>query len=251
MAETVAIIPARFGASRFPGKPLVDLCGKPMVQRVWEQAMQAKNVDRVIIATDDKRIEVVARAFGAEVAMTPPSCPTGTDRIAVAARRAKVKSNSLVVNVQGDEPLIPPQMIDQSVRLIKKNKSAVMGTLSRDLKNAAECGNPNVVKVLSNCNLEALYFSRAEIPFLRSTGKPWLMKGVKAHIGLYVYRADFLQKFTRLKKGEFEQVEQLEQLRVLENGFRILVENSKYTSMAVDTPEDAKKVRQLIRRQRG
>lgn len=238
----LAIIPARYSSSRFPGKSLVDLKGKPMIQRVWEQAMKAKSVDAVAVATDDLRIKRVVESFGGIAIMTPKSCASGTDRIAIAAKKFGKKAR-IVVNVQGDEPLLPPGMIDQVVALIKKSK-APMATLCRPLERG-EYGNPNNVKVVMDKQGKALYFSRAAIPHDRE-GKGKL-QSVGLHVGLYAYRADFLQKVAKLTPTSLEQLEKLEQLRVLENGYSIAVGLTKGMSVAVDTPADAAKVRRMIR----
>ncbi len=247
----IAIIPARFGASRFPGKPLVDLCGKPMIQRVWEQACKVKGLSRVLIATDDRRILQVAHSFGAEAVMTPASCPTGTDRIAIAARKLKAtKKSDLVLNIQGDEPLLPPAMVTQLIQLMKKreHQDVAMGTLSRKLKTREEYVNPNVVKAVATSKGRALYFSRASLPYLRNGGElPKDGLSIGAHIGLYAYRGDFLQAFTKLKPTPLEKQERLEQLRALESGYAIAIARSNLTSQAVDTPADAAKVRKLLR----
>jgi 3-deoxy-manno-octulosonate cytidylyltransferase (CMP-KDO synthetase) len=247
--RTLGVIPARFGSSRFPGKPLVDLCGKPMLQWVWEQAMKAKSLDAVLIATDDARIARVAKAFGAEAVMTPVSCPTGTDRIALAARG---RGAGIVVNIQGDEPLLPPALIDTLVALLKKDKAASMATLAHPITDAAEFANPNAVKVVLGVDGRALYFSRAAMPFARNAPNgrgaegPNGRLGLK-HIGLYAYRASFLQAFTRLKPTPLEQLEALEQLRALEHGHAIQVGIVGRPTQAVDTPQDAAKVRKLLK----
>jgi 3-deoxy-manno-octulosonate cytidylyltransferase (CMP-KDO synthetase) len=247
---TLAIIPARYQSSRFPGKPLVDLKGKPMIQRVWEQAMQAKSLDAVAVATDDLRIKRVVESFGGMAIMTPKSCVSGTDRIAIAARKFGRRA-SIIVNVQGDEPLLPPKMIDQLVALLKKSK-APMATLCRPLERGSQ-GNPNHVKVVMDKAGRALYFSRAAIPYqrdpLRGAGgpavRPYAYVGL--HVGIYAYRADFLQKLAKFRPTPLEGLEKLEQLRVLENGYGIAVGVTRGLSVAVDTPADAQKVRRLIR----
>ena len=245
--KVLGLIPARYESSRFPGKPLVDLKGKPMIQRVWEQAMKAKSLDAVAVATDDLRIKRVVESFGGLAIMTPLDCVSGTDRIAIAVRKLGGKGPSIVVNVQGDEPLLPPQMIDQLVALIRKS-GAPMATLCRPLASRGEYLNPNAVKVVTDKAGKALYFSRSPIPMQREGGKkapagPY----VGLHVGIYAYRAGFLQKLARFKPTPLELAEKLEQLRVLENGYSIAVGQTRLSSQAIDTPADAAKVRTLIR----
>jgi 3-deoxy-manno-octulosonate cytidylyltransferase (CMP-KDO synthetase) len=247
--SVLALIPARYASSRFPGKPLIDLKGKPMIQRVWEQAMKAKSLDAVAVATDDLRIKRVVESFGGLAIMTPVHCVSGTDRIAIAVQNLK-KKPSIVVNVQGDEPLLPPQMIDQLVNILKKS-DAPMATLCRPLEDRAEYLNPNAVKVVIDKVGKALYFSRAAVPLVRDSvgaGRwPARHPGVGLHIGIYAYRADFLQKLARFRPTPLEMTEKLEQLRVLENGFEIAVGQTRLASHAIDTPQDAARVRKLIR----
>lgn len=244
--SVLAVIPARFASSRFPGKPLIDLKGKPMIQRVWEQASLAKGVSRVIVATDDRRIYETALAFGAEAMMTPEDCASGTDRIAYLLGRLRGVKPSLVLNVQGDEPLLPPKMLESLLALMKRSK-APMGTLCRPMESRDEYFNPNAVKVLLSRKGEALYFSRAPIPYLRDTpsGLP-SEESLGLHVGLYAYRPDFLKRLARLSPTPLERQEKLEQLRVLEHGFRIAVAKTSLHSQAIDTPADARRVRALI-----
>jgi 3-deoxy-manno-octulosonate cytidylyltransferase (CMP-KDO synthetase) len=242
--RVLGIIPARFASSRFPGKPLIDLCGKPMIQRVYEQALKAASLDEVWVATDDTRIAQVVRAFGGQAVMTPKSCPTGTDRLAIAAK-GKAGKGDIVVNIQGDEPLLPPAMIDTLVALLLKDKAAAMATLAHPIKDKAEFANPNAVKVVLAANGRALYFSRASIPYPRA--KSAGIAGAYKHIGLYAYRAEFLKRFTKLKPTPLERTESLEQLRALEHGFAIQVGLVAKTTQAVDTPQDAARVRGLLR----
>jgi 3-deoxy-manno-octulosonate cytidylyltransferase (CMP-KDO synthetase) len=247
--KVLAFIPARFASSRFPGKPLIDLEGKPMIQRVWERVRAAKGVDAVYVATDDKRIATVVRSFGGEALMTPASCASGTDRIAAALKRlGRVPGDAVVVNVQGDEPLLPPAMVGQAVAALRST-GAPMATLARPLKGD-EYLNPNAVKVLWDARSLAIYFSRAAIPFHRDApGKlPPAKLRLGLHVGLYAYRHDFLKRLAASRPGALEQVERLEQLRVLEMGERIAVGFTKAVSAAIDTPEDAVRVRALIRR---
>lgn len=242
----LAFIPARYASTRFPGKPLIDLKGKPMIQRVWEQACKAKGVDAVYVATDDKRIFTATQAFGGEAIMTPVNCPTGTDRLAAALKALdRVGDNTIIVNVQGDEPLLPPAMIEQVVKAIRVT-GAPMATLARPLTQA-EYLNPNNVKVLWDARGLALYFSRAPIAYNRDKpGK--LPQGLRLglHVGLYAYRAGFLKRLAGTKPSRLERAEKLEQLRVLDSGERIAVALTRLHSLAVDTPADAAQVRRLL-----
>jgi 3-deoxy-manno-octulosonate cytidylyltransferase (CMP-KDO synthetase) len=237
--KTLGIIPARFASTRFPGKPLVDLCGKPMIQRVWERAAKARSLDALLVATDDRRIFAAVQAFGGEAVMTPASCASGTDRIALAARG---RGASIAVNIQGDEPLLDPACIDQAVGLLKQDKQASMATLCHPLA-PAERGNPNAVKVVLDQAGRALYFSRSPIPFRRD---PQAAVREGKHIGLYAYRSTFLQTFARLAPTPLEKAEGLEQLRALENGYKIAVGWTGRPTQAVDSPSDALRVRKLI-----
>jgi 3-deoxy-manno-octulosonate cytidylyltransferase (CMP-KDO synthetase) len=234
MAQPIAVIPARFAAQRFPGKPLALLLGKPMVQHVVERCHQAECFSRVVVATDDERVAAAVRAFGAEVMLSSPSCPSGTDRVAEVASRLGLQGDSVVVNVQGDEPAIHPQSLAVLARAF--DDSAVeMGTLIRPLEEA-ERPNPNVVKVVLDERRDALYFSRADIPFQRDPGGPAVPRW--AHLGIYGYRWRVLQRLSSLSPTALEQAESLEQLRALGNGVRIACRVTPHSSQAVDRPED-------------
>jgi 3-deoxy-manno-octulosonate cytidylyltransferase (CMP-KDO synthetase) len=233
MSQVTAIIPARWASTRFPGKPLVLLRGKPLVQHVWERARRAKLVDRVIVATDDMRIAAAAFDFGAEVALTSPRHPTGTDRLAEVARR--LKSSSIIVNVQGDEPDIAPPTIDRLVRALRADPRLGLVTAAHPVATAAEVHNPHVVKVVTDRDGRALYFSRSVIPHDRD-GRG----GIKylRHQGIYGYRRRVLLDFVKWKPTPLEKAEKLEQLRALEHGVAIGVILVKHASVGVDTPED-------------
>ncbi len=246
MAGVVGVIPARFASTRFPGKPLVDLGGKPMIQRVWERARMAKSLDEVLVATDDRRIASVARAFGAEAVMTPASCASGTDRIARAVFRRGRRAPDLVVNIQGDEPFLDPGAVDRLVGLLRKDARAAMATLAHPFGGAREWSNPNAVKVLVDAGGRALVFSRAGLPYPRGAQDSWRNPRVGRHIGLYAYRTWFLRRFTALRPGLLEKAESLEQLRALENGYGILVGWTGGSTPAVDTPGDAARARRLL-----
>jgi len=253
--RVTAIIPARYASTRFPGKPLADICGKPMIQWVYERTARSTTVNRVIVATDDERIAAAVTAFGGEVAMTRSEHPTGTDRLAEVAERI---DTTLIVNVQGDEPLIDPRMIDQAVMPMRLNPGVSMGTLRSPITTLEDFLNPNVVKVVTDRNGFALYFSRAPIPHPRDLGDGLAAHFAKVeaykHIGLYVYRREFLLAFPKLSSTPLEQLEKLEQLRALEHGFRIKVAETKLQSQGVDVPEDLEPVRLAMAaalRQRG
>jgi 3-deoxy-manno-octulosonate cytidylyltransferase (CMP-KDO synthetase) len=237
----LAILPARFGSTRFPGKPLTPIAGKPMIQHVWERTRLAKQVDAVVIATDDERIERACNAFGADVEMTAIDHPTGTDRLAEVAARHE---HDVIVNVQGDEPLIEAFVIDAAIEALARDDRAAMSTVVHRAEPAA-FDDPNRVKVVVDSQGFALYFSRAPIPFRRKdTGIAPLQ-----HVGLYVYRREFLLEFIELERSPAERAEELEQLRVLENGYRIRVaEIEGWTSIPVDVPEDVPLVESALAR---
>ena len=243
MSEVTAIIPARWASTRFPGKPLVELRGKPLVQHVWEQASRAKSVDRVIVATDDMRIAEAAFAFGAEVALTSPKHPTGTDRLAEVA--AKLKTSSIVLNVQGDEPDIAPSTIDRLARALQDDPLLGMVTAANPISAAADIRNPNVVKVVTDLAGRALYFSRSVIPHDRD-GRG----GIKylRHQGIYGYRRKVLLDFVKWKPTPLEKEEKLEQLRALEHGVSIGVIVVKKSSVGVDVPADVAKAARALAR---
>jgi 3-deoxy-manno-octulosonate cytidylyltransferase (CMP-KDO synthetase) len=239
--SAVAIIPARWASTRFPGKPLALLAGKPLVQHVWERCLRAKKLSRVIVATDDMRIAEAAFDFGAEIALTSPKHPTGSDRLAEVA--AKLRGVSCILNVQGDEPMIAPRLIDQLVGEMLKNPRAEMVTAATPFADPAAVANPNNVKVVTDRLGNALYFSRSPIPFDRDgTGDAAPLH----HLGIYGYRRSFLLKFVKWKPTPLEQSEKLEQLRALEMGARIRVVVTKDRSIGVDTPEDLAAAEKLL-----
>ncbi|MBI3006668.1 MAG: 3-deoxy-manno-octulosonate cytidylyltransferase [Ignavibacteriales bacterium] len=249
--HVVAVIPARYASQRLPAKPLLDLLGKPMVQRVYEQARRARLLNRVIVATDDKRIEDVVKGFGGEVVMTSPDITSWSDRVAAVAKKVK---GDIFVNIQGDEPLIEPRMIDEAVRVVLKDKQAVVGTLAKRISSEAELSNPSVVKVVVSKEGKGLYFSRSTIPHVRdeADASKWLNHHTFfKHIGIYVFRRNFLLKFAKMKPTALEQSEKLEQLRVLENGYEINVGITEYDSIPVDTKEDAGRVVRLLQLQKN
>jgi 3-deoxy-manno-octulosonate cytidylyltransferase (CMP-KDO synthetase) len=250
--RVTAVIPARYASTRFEGKALADIQGKPMVQHVYERASRASLVSEVIVATDDRRIEAAVKSFGGRVEMTSPGHETGTDRIAEVAGRVE---SEIIVNVQGDEPLIEPAMIDQAVRPLLDDGSVLMGTLKCRIRNLHDFLSPNVVKVISDLDGFALYFSRSPLPFFRdkwedlkdeafSSGRLLCHK----HVGIYVYRRDFLIRFAGLPQTRLECAEKLEQLRALEHGYRIRVAETEYESIGVDSPQDLEKVLEKLRK---
>lgn len=242
-----AVIPARYASTRFPGKPLVDILGKPMIQWVYERTLASSRVDRVIVATDDERILNVVRDFGGEVQMTRSDHPTGTDRLAEVAERI---DTDIVVNVQGDEPLIDPRMIDLAVAPLVADAAIPMGTLMTPIASVEEFLNPNVVKVVADAQGFALYFSRAPIPHPRDFGSNLASQfhelKVYKHIGLYVYRKKFLLDYPKMAATPLENTEKLEQLRALEMGYRIRVVETDLISQGVDTPADLESVRAFL-----
>lgn len=254
----LVVIPARFSSSRLPGKVLLDIAGKPMLQRVWERA-RASGAERVVIATDDARVADAVAAFGGEVCMTRATHESGTDRLQEVAEQLALEDDRIIVNVQGDEPLIPPAAIDQVAQNLASSARAGIATLARRIRSADEVFNPNVVKVVVDNTQHALYFSRAPLPWDREN---WSANGADRsvplagewarHIGIYAYRVAFLHRFVQWPMGRLEQLEKLEQLRALENGVAIHVdEATAVIPPGVDTAEDLEYVRELLRDDAG
>jgi 3-deoxy-manno-octulosonate cytidylyltransferase (CMP-KDO synthetase) len=254
----VAVIPARFASTRLPGKPLSLIHGKTLIERVHERTRAARCLDRVIVATDDERIASAVRAFGGEVVLTSPSHPTGTDRLAEAARALEAK---IVVNVQGDEPMLDPAGIDAVAEALLADEALPIATLSLPLHSVDEMLSTSVVKVVSDARGDALYFSRAPIPHLRLGNSADIRQAAaravasglaRKHVGLYAYRRDALLRFAALPPSPLERAEGLEQLRALENGIRIrVVPIIGEGGLAVDTPEDLERVRALLVPEKG
>jgi 3-deoxy-manno-octulosonate cytidylyltransferase (CMP-KDO synthetase) len=243
--EFLVVIPARLGSTRLPRKPLADLGGKPMVVRVAERAKQS-NAQSVVVATDSAEIQAACDEHRIECLLTSPDHPTGTDRIAEVAQLLKLPANALVVNVQGDEPLIPAELINQVAQTLADNPNCAISTVATPIMDLAEIENPNVVKVVLNRVQEALYFSRAAIPFVRDQNVDLKITHLR-HLGIYAYRADFLQAYTRLDPAPPEQAEALEQLRALWNGYRIAVYIApKAPPAGIDTQEDLERIRQIL-----
>jgi len=237
--HVLGVIPARFLSSRFPGKALRTLAGKPIIQHTWQQARKARTLSDVVIATDDQRIYTAARSFGADARMTRDDHASGTDRVAEVA--AAYPHADLVVNIQGDEPLIDPAAIDAVVLAMRDDPARSMGTLAKRIERVDEITNPNVVKVVMTLSGDAIYFSRNPIPYDRAGGAVYFK-----HIGLYAYRREFLLGYSAMPVGPLEKVECLEQLRALENGWRIGVVETDYESLGVDTPEDLEEVARMM-----
>jgi len=244
--DVIGVIPARFSSTRFEAKVLAKILGKPMIQHVWERAKQARLLDDIIIACDHEEVASCAREFGAKVVFTAKAHPCGTDRISEVVNPLDVK---IVINIQGDEPLIHPSMIDNVADALLSNKDLNMATLMKRVEDPDLINDPNVVKVVVDRNNFALYFSRATIPHLAANSevtKPVYFK----HIGLYGYTKDFLFTYKNLPVSSLEKTEKLEQLRVLEEGFRIKVIETKFDTVGVDTPEDLEKVRAILEKEK-
>ncbi len=241
--RVVVVIPARYASTRLPGKPLVPLAGKPMIQHVYERAKRAETVHEVLVATDDRRIVEAVQAFGGQARMTRAEHRTGTERIAeVAAHEA----GDLFINVQGDEPLIDPLAIDAAIGALLEEPAAQISTIATPIRHAGDIMDPNVVKTVLDFDDNALYFSRAPIPWIRDTQNKVHVKYWK-HLGLYVFQRDALLEYPTLPQGELEKVEQLEQLRWLENGWRIRVAEVPHDTVSVDVPDDVTRVEALLK----
>ncbi|MFO0754090.1 MAG: 3-deoxy-manno-octulosonate cytidylyltransferase [Thermodesulfovibrionales bacterium] len=249
----IVIIPARYASTRFPGKPLCPLFDKPLIQHVYERTMRAHRVSRVLVATDDERIRRAVEGFGGEAVMTSPDHPSGTDRIAetlllLQASGRGVPDTDVVVNVQGDEPMIAPEMVDEVIGVMDDARAS-LGTLMKRITEKGDVANPNVVKVVRNAEGFALYFSRAPIPFHRDGHEESLLSDSShffKHIGIYAYRKDVLLRLALLPPSRLEEIEKLEQLRALENGFSIKVGETSFETIGVDTPEDLERVEKCL-----
>jgi len=243
--KVVAVIPARYASTRMPGKPLVSLAGKPMIQRVYERAKLATRVDRVIVATDDERIVKTVEGFGGQALMTRADHRTGTERVAEVAAH---EQGDLFVNVQGDEPLLDPATVDTAVASLLEEPAAEISTVATPIKTPADIMDPNVVKVVLDFHGSALYFSRAPVPWARDTASKIHVRHLK-HLGLYVFQRDALLEYPTLPQGEHERIEQLEQLRWLENGWKIRVAEVERDTVSVDVQEDVARVEKLLQRE--
>jgi 3-deoxy-manno-octulosonate cytidylyltransferase (CMP-KDO synthetase) len=238
--QVVGIIPARYQSSRYPGKPLADIWGRPMIQRVYENARRASRLNRVLVATDDTRIADAVEAFGGEFMLTKADHPSGTDRVAEVCRRLELDEGDIAVNIQGDEPLLQPVMIDQLVDALEESSGCPMATLAFESTDEADYRNANVVKLVVDRDGQALYFSRSPIPCLRDAAEGPLL--FLKHLGFYSYRHAFLQIFTKIEQGKLERLEKLEQLRALEHGYAIKVAFSPVDTLGVDTPGDMERL---------
>lgn len=237
--KTIGVIPARWGSTRFEGKVLADIAGKPMIQHVWERASECKNLDGVIIACDHENVKIVAESFGAKAVLTSPDHACGTDRIAEVVEDMDVE---IVVNIQGDEPLIRPHAIDDLVLAISEDENCPMATMIRVMDDSNDISDPNVVKVIIDTHGNAIYFSRSKIPFERDAGNAVFYK----HFGIYAFRKNFLFQFKDMPQGMLEKAEKLEQLRAIENGYKIKTVLTQSDSVGVDTLEDLKKVEKML-----
>jgi 3-deoxy-manno-octulosonate cytidylyltransferase (CMP-KDO synthetase) len=242
MSKAAGIIPARWGSTRFPGKPLYLITGKPLLRHVWERCRRAKKLDSVIIATDDMRIANAALGWGAQVALTSPRHQSGTDRIAEVARKAK--QFAFIINIQGDEPLVDPRLIDRLVEKLRSDRKIDIVTAAHPFDDPAEASSPHQVKVVVDLTWRALYFSRTAVPFPRSLSRIKYLR----HQGIYGFRRAMLLQFVKWKPTPLERSESLEQLRALENGVKVHVLVTKHGSPGVDTPEDAIALEQKLAR---
>ena len=245
MNKAVGIIPARWSSKRFPGKPLHLIAGKLLLQRVWERCRHAKNLDALIIATDDMRIAEAAFDWGAEIALTSPRHQSGTDRVAEVVCNAK--QFAFVINIQGDEPLIDPYLIDRLVEKLRSDRKIDIVTAAHPFENPAEASSPHQVKVVVDATGRALYFSRAAIPFPRNPSKIRYLR----HQGIYGFRRDALLQFVKWKRGPLERAESLEQLRALENGVIVHVLLTRHGTPGIDTPTDAEALERKLARAKG
>jgi 3-deoxy-manno-octulosonate cytidylyltransferase (CMP-KDO synthetase) len=242
--QVIGIIPARFGATRLPGKPLEEIKGKPMIEHVWRQASRAQCLSRLLVATDDQRIFDRVLEFGGEAVMTPMECSSGTDRVAVVAEKLNC---DIVVNIQGDEPFLPRTYVDKLVEPLLNDKKLQMSTLAAPMPEA-ELKDPNSVKVVCDQQDNALYFSRAPIPYSRDENVDPKTHYPRLHIGLYAYRRKFLLEFAKMTQTPLEQIEKLEQLRALENGVKIRVVSVSKPILSIDTPQDLARANKRIKK---
>jgi len=239
----LGVIPARYHSTRLPGKPLRLLAGKSLIRRVYENAGRVRQIDRLLVATDDERIRDHVRSFGGEAVLTDRDLKSGSDRCAVIA--ASIPCD-IVANIQGDEPFLDANVVDACITALRKNAKLSVSTAARSGIQESELTDPNVVKVILNHRSEAIYFSRHGIPYRRRSEMPADELPTLVHLGLYVYRRDFLLTFKDLPPSQLEQAEQLEQLRIIDNGYRIHVVESPQDSLGIDTPEDLEKAERML-----
>ncbi len=247
MAKVLGVIPARYGSSRLPGKPLKDICGKPMIQHVYENASKSEVLDKVVVATDDQRVYDAVVAFGGEAVMTSVNHPTGSDRVAEAA--SHYPDCDYVINIQGDEPLVPPQIIDDIGSALINSPECVMATGSVPIDGEDYIKNNTVVKVVTDVNGNAIYFSRSPIPYPRNAQHAKYFE----HVGIYAYTHDFLNTYTKLAPTPLSESESLEQLKVLEHGYKIKIvpAPAQYEAVSVDTEEDLQEVIRIYKERHG
>ncbi len=242
---TIAIIPSRLGSTRFKGKPLALISGKPMIQRVYEQAAKSDNINRVVVATDDQQIFDMVESFNAQAVMTASDLRSGTDRVAQAADVLGIKDDEIIVNIQGDQPVFNSKVLDKLVLPFEKEGNIEMATLACKIEDKSQVRDPKHVKVVFDKNFFAIYFSRAQIPFPRD--RDTHVKYYK-HLGFYAYKKSFLEKIANFDSGEYERIEKLEQLRVLEAGYKIKVSITRDDAPGVDIPSDIKKVEAYLKK---
>jgi 3-deoxy-manno-octulosonate cytidylyltransferase (CMP-KDO synthetase) len=243
-SDIVIVIPARYGSTRLPGKPLVPIAGTSMIRRVYERAKLSKMATHVIVATDDDRIIKAVQAFGGEARMTRTEHRTGTERVAEVAAHS---DGQIFVNVQGDEPLLNPEVVDTAINAILQEPAAQIATVATPIKVPGDIMDPNICKTVLDFDDNALYFSRAPIPWVRDTAGKFQARHLK-HLGLYVFQRDALLEYPTLPQGTLEKIEQLEQLRWLENGWKIRVAEVEHDSVSVDVPEDVARVESLLQK---
>jgi len=241
--DIVCIIPSRYESSRFPGKPLADLCGKPMIQHVYERVAKAQAVPYVAVATDDERIFTAVKKFGGNAVMTSATHRSGTDRISEAVQSLNLSADAIVVNIQGDQPIFEPVQVDEVIQPLIHDPTVVMSTLIYKIILDEEISHPHAVKVVFDSENNALYFSRATIPYVRDKK---LKTDYYKHHGIYAYRRDFLDTFTKLPEGKLEKLEALEQLRALEYGYKIKIVITPYDSVEVDNQQELERVRRIL-----
>lgn len=243
--RVVGIIPARYGSTRLPGKPLRLIAGKPMIEHVYRRAEKAACFSDLLVATDDLRIKEAVEAFGGKALMTAVEHQTGTDRLVEAVGYLDdLGAEDIIINIQGDEPLLEPKMLEELAQPLLTDAGLVMATLKHRLTDASELDDPNVVKVVTDLNGFALYFSRSPLPYNRTGAEVAVFK----HVGLYAYRKAFLLKYASLERTPLEQAESLEQLRALENGYRIKVVETKFDTIGVDSPRDLERINKIMER---
>lgn len=247
--ENIAIIPARFESTRFPGKPLIKIGNQLMIERVCKQVIKSKKIDLVLVATDDYRIKKAVEATGFQAIMTSKEHLNGTSRCWEVYEKLNLKAE-IILNIQGDEPFIKPEQIDALIDIFEENNEAEIGTLVKEIDDLNKLKNPNVVKAILGIQNRALYFSRAAIPFQRNEKvENWLKNSIYfKHLGVYAFRANVLKKLVQLKPSPLEQVEALEQLRWLENGYKIFAKKTNFESLAIDTPEDYENAKKYLNR---